>query len=455
MRSRRVEVASLGVPDLALIDAEAPQHIIAGQETPVRFRVANHGPIDTDTATWTDRVYLSMDATLDEDDVEVTNAPNPLPLAPGQRYASGPLLITLDQPTQPRAYLLFVADADEVVYEDRFTANNVLAVPFAWRESSASDELALGRDQPSPPLSMAWISHDAFEELRARQSRVQQPALQDKVDPVPEASVAPDPAPPAVEAREPAQREAEVVTERPPEEATEPTPVLEAEPTPTVATPAADAQVAAAARGGRPSPQVEASAGEQPLPIDRPEAVRPQPRDAENDKPAGDAPRGRDKPSEGKNPDPSPSDEPAQTDAPRPAEDPAPTPPTVATRAPREGGQPTSAARSDREAPPVQLTPDVLEVKAGKVITVEGIEIKTAVPNFSPVARQSASPRTPKARVLFDKDGVVLDVTLLRSSGSDNVDGPIISSLYRWKASGEKLKELGRPFVQEFTILLR
>jgi len=392
---------------------------------------------------------------LDEEDTQVASAPNPLPLASGQRYATGPLLITPGEPTQPRAYLLFVADADEVVYEERFTENNVLAVPFEWRSATASDELTLGRDEPSPPLAMAWISHEAFEQLQARQSRVEQPALQTQMDPVPEAPVVPDPAPPAVEAKETAEREAEVITERPPEDATEPTPVLEAEPTPQVATPAPDAQVAAAARGGRPSPQVAARAGEQPLPIDRPDAVRMPPREGSLDQPAGEAPRGREKPSEGENPDPSPTDEPTETEGPQPARDPAPTPPTVATRAPREGGEPTSAARSDREAPPVQLTRDVLEVKAGKVITVEGIEIKTAVPNFSPVARQSASPRTPKARVLFDQDGVVIDVTLLRSSGSDNVDGPIISSLYRWKASGDKLKELGRPFVQEFTILLR
>ena len=37
----------------------------------------------------------------------------------------------------------------------------VLAVRFEWKDAAKKDDFVFGRDQPSPLMSVAWISHEA------------------------------------------------------------------------------------------------------------------------------------------------------------------------------------------------------------------------------------------------------------------------------------------------------
>jgi outer membrane biosynthesis protein TonB len=60
----------------------------------------------------------------------------------------------------------------------------------------------------------------------------------------------------------------------------------------------------------------------------------------------------------------------------------------------------------------------------------------------------------PIARVTFDRDGTVIEVVLIRSSGASNVDGPVRESLYRWKARGEQIQQWDAPRIFEFSLLL-
>lgn len=120
-----------------------------------------------------------------------------------------------------------------------------------------------------------------------------------------------------------------------------------------------------------------------------------------------------------------------------------------------ELSNPTGAPRSDRESSPVSLTPQrPAVIVPGGVLAGEGIEIKTVSPRFSPVAQVSSLPGNTHAKIVFSKDGQVIDVTLVKSSGYPNIDGPIVSSLYQWKATGRMLAELNRSFSIEVVIVL-
>jgi len=52
----------------------------------------------------------------------------------------------------------------------------------------------------------------------------------------------------------------------------------------------------------------------------------------------------------------------------------------------------------------------------------------------------------PTARLKFDPSGEVLLAEMLESTGYDNIDAPILASLYKWQATGPKLEAIDQPF---------
>lgn len=219
--------------------------------------------------------------------------------------------------------------------------------------------------EASRTSTVAWIAYDDFRELIARQSAVEQPALQHKQAPVPDAPAELDPTPPA-----PTPQVARQVPPLPP-----------ALPPPTLAQPL-------------PTPKV-----------------------------GGDIPFTRREPRRKTNREQTP-----------------PSPPVES--ASREAS-PTSSPRSDRESPPAMVLESPLDVQPGGVVARRGIEIKTFAPRFSAVTLASTLPNNPRAAVTFDHTGQVTRVVLTRSSGAANVDGPVIASLYRWRAGGDRIDRLG------------
>jgi hypothetical protein len=230
------------------------------------------------------------------------------------------------------------------------------------------------------------------------QSITEQPAVQEEVDPTPQAPPITDATPPAPQSnRQPAPRSA----------APEPAP------TPEVAAPP------------RPTTPL-------PIPDDQP-AQEPDLRAAET---------------VGK-PEPAPPSPPVEPAPPTPAPQTAARPTPAATDAAR----PTSAPREPREATPAQVQPVQIDFTAGRVTTPEGLEIRTFKPQVSAIARATI-PANPRVALTFTPDGEVIKVTFLRSTGAPNWDSPIEAALYRWKATGPKLQEIDGHFTREFQILL-
>jgi len=112
-------------------------------------------------------------------------------------------------------------------------------------------------------------------------------------------------------------------------------------------------------------------------------------------------------------------------------------PQTQPQPAPRLGqnARPTVEQRTDLEAPPVSRI-IAATVKPGGTKTIQGVQIKTVEPRFSPVALGTAVPGNPEYRIRFDGNGKVIKVDTLKSSGWVNIDAPLLTAIYKWRAQG-------------------
>jgi hypothetical protein len=112
-------------------------------------------------------------------------------------------------------------------------------------------------------------------------------------------------------------------------------------------------------------------------------------------------------------------------------------------------------APADRDADATSTEPEIIEVRVGKPVAREGLEIRTKRPSLSALRSWSAaSRRPPLMRIHFLRDGTVKLVTVLQSSGSVALDEDLTDSLYGWRASGEQLEALGEQETIPFTVRL-
>ncbi|MEM6854458.1 MAG: hypothetical protein AAF593_08625 [Planctomycetota bacterium] len=398
-------------PDLAprnLKLSSGETQLTLGQPTALSFDVVNRSPLPAPNVLWGDRVYWSVDDQPSPDDVVLVSEPRgayPGLLPGGGRYRSGPheILISPDMVLSSTMHLIVVTDDENDLVEGDYEGNNALAMEINIKqpvEAEQPEELKLGRDDEPARVTVAWIAHDDFQDLLARESVTLQPILQDQVDPTPNAPLERDPEDTGQQASAAAQP-------------TPPTPNPAHAPTP------ASQQIADTAR----DPLDPARPGD--LPTADPGAVD-QLGNAPQDTPGIPLP------------------------VPTSPQSPPETPPTVASQ--DEGDKPTSAPRSDREVDPTQLI-NAKSVRPGQVLVGPGLEVKTFRPNWSAAARFTI-PRNPEVVITFDTDGTVLQADLTTSTGFKNVDGPLLSSLYRWKATGDRLDDFEAPFQIELTVLL-
>lgn len=449
-----IEVEQLDLPDLAVVEVDVPGTVIFDKPASFKYVVQNIGSAPP-PKKWLDGVYLSSDDKLSDDDTEITTAPVPAMIGPGEFYVEDELVFTVPAGTPVPVYLIVKADVDDVIDEGPFKENNVKAVRLNVVDQPESE---VGRVEPPFKPSVAWISYDDFKELEARRDEYLQPAVQAMADPVKLARFTLDPTQPAT---------------APSPDANEPTP-QEQQPTPTESkvqsNKPADA-VAARPETERRDDYIEAAASPETTiksevgpgaeqitaPSDRQRPGRvPAPITGEAkkqpDKPSND-------PTDTQGQSPEKSETTAKTDGPSPtdtqgdtkedAEKAGSTQAVEASESPqqtpsqaRKGDTPTAAPREDRESPPVTRIKDTLVVVPGAVYTAQGVEIKTFAPRPTTVALFSTVPNNPEAILLFDNTGAVVDVTLVRSTGSPNWDGPVMTSLYRWKAKGPKIDRL-------------
>jgi len=248
----------------------------------------------------------------------------------------------------------------------------------------------LGDDEPHA-ATVAWISYDDYRRMLAPEGETVQPAVQRSADPV---------------ARAPLDFEATPPKQMAADEAAEAT------------------QAAAPASGGRRRPQVdEQKVQEKGLLA----MAAPGPRVEDGSRPA---------PADG-------------NDRPQPVDD---ARPPAAKRA--EWQRPTAAPRADREASPVSIDMTSKIVRAGGVVTAQGIRIQTVAPRITAVTYITAlrsGARIP-VRVLFNSKGEVTKAQLRQRAGYPEVDTPVRASLYRWRASGKRLEQMNRPFELAITL---
>ncbi len=281
--------------------------------------------------------------------------------------------------------------------------------------------------------TVAWISHDDFRKLIAPKSETEQPAVQQEVDPVVES---------------PLRREA-----NPAPSASSQTPTPQPRPTPV---PAVHNEAVKESTPGPDDPSP-------PQPIANVETALAQPPRPAVTPPLDTVTPVSSSPARAIEPATSPISAPVAPESVDHVLDSPPTPPTPAADSPAvptPSTQPQakpdlSAAptRSDKDSDPAQLSGDPLDVQLGSVITGRGIEIKPARPVLSVATQLSALPKNASARITFDPDGAVIEVELTASTGYPDVDGPLVASMYKWKASGPLLEELGRPFILPVRII--
>jgi TonB family protein len=84
----------------------------------------------------------------------------------------------------------------------------------------------------------------------------------------------------------------------------------------------------------------------------------------------------------------------------------------------------------------------VVDVTPGRPAAAEGLQITTVRPNWSAVTRRYTRPGNPVVRIVFGRDGRVIEASITRSSGYSAVDGPLLDAIYSWTAQGEALEGL-------------
>ena len=109
-----------------------------------------------------------------------------------------------------------------------------------------------------------------------------------------------------------------------------------------------------------------------------------------------------------------------------------------------ETAEPTSDANpSDRDSDAtsiVHISPE--HWKAGKPAAAEGIVLRPRRPSFTANQLVTSAPSSLVAALYIDKRGKPIDVVILMGTGSGSIDRSIESSLYKWRASGNRVDDL-------------
>src|SRR5262249_24513607 len=105
---------TIALPDLAVTATTAPSEAVEGSAIPVSWTVTNLSPTNPAISPWTDRVYLSPHATLDNAATQLLSvaAPPQSPLAENGSYTLNGSVTLPGNIATGNYYLLFVANAD-------------------------------------------------------------------------------------------------------------------------------------------------------------------------------------------------------------------------------------------------------------------------------------------------------------------------------------------------------
>lgn len=98
------------------------------------------------------------------------------------------------------------------------------------------------------------------------------------------------------------------------------------------------------------------------------------------------------------------------------------------------------ADRDSSATSTIKITPE--QWKSGKPLAAKGIVLRPRRPSFTANQIVTNAPSDLVADLLINNKGKPTDVLIIYSTGSTSIDKSLISSLYRWRASGEKIDSL-------------
>ena len=117
--------------------------------------------------------------------------------------------------------------------------------------------------------------------------------------------------------------------------------------------------------------------------------------------------------------------------------------PVAATSTPK-GDDKVPGIVDEGEAEGTSLTEPVDIVLNGRVAAAKGLKIRTVQPEWAVTTRLTARPRSPQVLITFNKSGKVVRASFTpgKSTGYDDVDQPLLNSIFKWTARGETLAKL-------------
>jgi hypothetical protein len=120
-----IEITLTDPPDLVISEFSAPTTAIAGKTLPLEWTVVNNGTGATGPVTWYDKIYLSTDFEINNNDILLGNQASGVGLEPGEEYNMSiqPLL-----PGNISGNYILIAktDASGAVYEHTGESNNLV-----------------------------------------------------------------------------------------------------------------------------------------------------------------------------------------------------------------------------------------------------------------------------------------------------------------------------------------
>ncbi|MCP9494831.1 MAG: hypothetical protein MSG64_10295 [Pyrinomonadaceae bacterium MAG19_C2-C3] len=121
---RQIQVTRTPRPDLIVEPGSviAPDTAFFDQTIRVQWQVRNVGDSSTDAGEWRDRIYLSLNQTIDAEDTLLGNISNVSYLSPGESYVAG-ADVRLPRGVFGNYNIIILADADRSVAEDNESNN--------------------------------------------------------------------------------------------------------------------------------------------------------------------------------------------------------------------------------------------------------------------------------------------------------------------------------------------
>jgi len=143
---QNVRIKLSAVPNLTVSSITAPLTAFSGQETSVKWTIANIGTGATNASGWNDSVYLSADRVFDTTDIELGSVANPSYLNAGDSYSNN-LTVRLPRGINGKYYFLVQSDA----------GNRVIEVGNEGDNFGSSDPITVNLTPP-PDLQVAAVN---------------------------------------------------------------------------------------------------------------------------------------------------------------------------------------------------------------------------------------------------------------------------------------------------------